>query len=76
MSWYLLPSPNGYPSLSATFARSLGIEENDEIFITCESESPSLTSVIVTPKSIQDQEILVRTVLEIVIFTSTYLICF
>ncbi|XP_051155362.1 peroxisome biogenesis factor 1 [Leptopilina boulardi] len=58
LSWFLLPSPNVFPSLSATFARSLGIEEGDEIFITCESEPPSLTSITVIPKSIQDQEIL------------------
>ena len=59
LSWFLLPSPDSFPRLSATFARSLAIKEGDEVFISCSLEPPSLTNIVVIPKSAQDQEILV-----------------
>ncbi|XP_011505732.1 PREDICTED: peroxisome biogenesis factor 1 [Ceratosolen solmsi marchali] len=58
LSRYMGPSPDrNNVCLSATFARTLNINEGDEVFVSCFEDAPSLTSVSVSPKTLHDQEI-------------------
>ncbi|XP_014237796.1 peroxisome biogenesis factor 1 [Trichogramma pretiosum] len=59
LSWYARPSPDqSRLCLGATFARSLGIKEADEVFVTIVNEQPpALTSLLCAPASDNDREI-------------------
>ncbi|CAB0038494.1 unnamed protein product [Trichogramma brassicae] len=59
LSWYARPSPDqSRLCLGATFARSLGIKEADEVFVTVSNEQPpALTSLLCAPASDNDREI-------------------
>ncbi|XP_076649014.1 peroxisomal biogenesis factor 1 [Halictus rubicundus] len=51
-------SPNEVLCLGTSFARSLGIDEGDEVFISSLKNVPHLTRVDVVPRTVDDREIL------------------
>ncbi|XP_076292104.1 peroxisomal biogenesis factor 1 [Lasioglossum baleicum] len=51
-------SPNEVLCLGTSFARSLGIDEGDEVFISSLKNVPHLTRVDVVPRTLDDREIL------------------
>ncbi|XP_076671558.1 peroxisomal biogenesis factor 1 isoform X3 [Andrena cerasifolii] len=52
------PSPNETLCLGTTFARSLSIEEGDDVFVSSVKDAPLLTQVNVAPRTADDREIL------------------
>lgn len=46
--------------IGATFARSLNIQEGDEVFVSSVKSVPSLSSVKIAPRTASDRELLVR----------------
>ncbi|XP_015607346.1 peroxisome biogenesis factor 1 isoform X2 [Cephus cinctus] len=57
LSWHWKPSPDNNLNLSATFARTLGIKEDEEVLVSCIPQPGSLRSLVVTPKNSDDWEI-------------------
>ncbi|XP_017876289.1 peroxisome biogenesis factor 1 [Ceratina calcarata] len=58
MSCNVRPYENKMLCLSTTFARSLNIDEGDEVFVSLVKDVPVLTKIYVAPLSANDREIL------------------
>lgn len=59
ISYNVRPNPSGLLCLGTIFARSLNIEEGDEVFVSLLKDVPILTKINVAPLTAPDREILV-----------------
>lgn len=59
MSYNVRPNPSGTLCLGTIFARSLNIEEGDEVFVSLLKDVPISTKINVAPFTASDREILV-----------------